>query len=80
MITTFDREHDMDARIKIPKEAWDMMGLDPYKNYTFTDLLGSGFKTTQFGSLMLEKGNPDEGLKIRMPTMSAMILKIEQKL
>lgn len=76
VVNSFDQSVNMNAVIKFSKEVFQLMKLDERKEYTFTDLLGSGYKVKVKGSDLVSE-EKDKGVAIKMPFMSSMILNIE---
>ncbi|MCO4291457.1 alpha-amylase family protein [Solitalea sp. MAHUQ-68] len=75
VVNSFDTAVNMNACIKLGKEAFDLLKLDVNKSYTFTDLLGSGFKVTVSGADLISN-DAQKGIPISMSFMNSMILKM----
>ncbi|POY36092.1 alpha-amylase [Solitalea longa] len=75
VVNTFDQAVGMDAHIKFGKEVAGLLKINPEKDYTFTDLLGSGYKITVKGADLVST-EAAKGVHVKMPFMSSMVLKM----
>ncbi|AFD07360.1 alpha-amylase family protein [Solitalea canadensis] len=76
VVNSFDQSVNMNAVIKFSKDVFQLMKLDENKEYTFTDLLGSGYKVKVKGVDLISEEN-NKGVPVKMPFLNSMILKIE---
>jgi glycosidase len=79
IVANFDRNNPHHSFLKIPKEAWVAMGLDPNATYTFTDLLNNNKQVQASAGATQTKDNPAAGVEIRLPSWGAGIFRIEKK-
>ncbi|MES2389724.1 MAG: alpha-amylase family protein [Bacteroidota bacterium] len=78
VFVNFDRNRrNMEPRIKIPREAWDKMGIDPSRNYKLKDLLRTN-QTFRFnGTDTLNMYSVVAGARITISPISAYIFSLE---
>ena len=78
VFVNFDRSRrSMEPRIKIPKDAWDKMGLDPSRGYKLSDTLLTR-QTYRFnGNDTLNPYNVVSGVPIAISPLWAYIFKLE---
>ena len=79
IVANFDRHNAHHSFLKIPKEAWVAMGLDPDGHYTFTNLLNEQAPVQVLGSATHSSDNPTAGVEIRLPSWGAGIFRIDVK-
>ncbi|CAN5364664.1 alpha-amylase family protein [soil metagenome] len=74
IVANFSKTDNFHAWIKIPQDAWNHMGISIQQDYTFTDLLDSGYVKKYNGTSLSAMKLKKSGLEINLQAASAYIL------